>query len=313
MTLRYKSKFLKGVAVFTATSLLSLPLLTGLSQAQDGDVFNRLSRIEREIDTLSRSVYRGETPPPPSNLSQGGLDNNYRANLEVRLNAIEEQMRTLTGRIEENQYKIDQLQQRFDTFSSDVEVRLNENARAQMNATPASDLPAPETNNTSSVEIDNSAIPEATENMGANADAPLDPEGSSTVKPLATDAATLYENAYTALQNNDVQEAQDGFTQFLEIYPEDKLASNARYWLAETYYVENQYEDAAREFAAAYKKDPKGSKAQDNLLKLALSLKGLDRDKDACVALAQLNKEFGITNSAVVQRGAKERANLACE
>ena len=91
------------------------------------------------------------------------------------------------------------------------------------------------------------------------------------------------------------------------------MASNARYWLAETYYVENDYEDAAREFAVAYKKDPKGSKAQDNLLKLALSLKGLDRDKDACVALAQLDKEFGITNSAVVQRGAKERATLACE
>ena len=53
-----KTPILMGV--FAASLALSFPV-----QAQS-DVSNRLNRIEREIDTLSRTIYKGETPPAGS-------------------------------------------------------------------------------------------------------------------------------------------------------------------------------------------------------------------------------------------------------
>ncbi len=94
--------------------------------------------------------------------------------------------------------------------------------------------------------------------------------------------------------------------------PEHRLASNATYWLGETYYVRNQYDDAARVFAQSYQKYPGGSKTPDSLLKLALSLSGLGKKQEACIALAQLKTEFPGGSSAVLQRADKEMTDLGC-
>ena len=50
------------------------------------------------------------------------------------------------------------------------------------------------------------------------------------------------------------------------------LASNAYYWLGETFYVQKNFQKAAISFAKGYQKFPKGNKAIDQLFKLALTL-----------------------------------------
>ncbi len=294
-----KNKAIIAIALFSF-------IAPSVAVAQSGDVSNRLQRIEREIDTLSRSVYKGEAPPPGQQFS-AGADAQFQANMEVRLNSIEEQLRNLTGQIEENRYKVEQIEKKLDMSLSDIDMRLNEQ-------TPSSAQPNEGIiDTTSSVEINQPDVPQSqtvTVTPTQNPDAPYSPD--EPVATLPTDAATLYERAFADLKAGRNETAQTGFEQFLGVYSEDKLASNARYWLAETYYVRGNYDAAAKAFATAYQKDPKGSKAADNLLKLGLSLDALDRGKDACVALKQLDKAFGATGSAVVKRGEKEREKLSC-
>ena len=306
-----KTPILMGV--FAASLALSFPV-----QAQS-DVSNRLNRIEREIDTLSRTIYKGETPPAGS--LAGMMDSRYQANIEVRLNSIEEQMRNLTGQVEEATYKAEQNEATLKRQINDMEMRLN--ALEGNNALPTN------ADSGSSVMINADATPNdlsQTNLPQPSDDTYYDSDGSASVDTSAptaaannvsvasasADATTSYESAYSQLKAGNNAAAQQAFQNFLLAYPDDQLAPNARYWLGETYYVQNNYEDAAKAFAEAYKKSPKGPKAADNLLKLGLSLSGMGRNDDACVALQQLEKEFGPTRSALVRRGEQEREKLSC-
>ena len=75
-------------------------------------------------------------------------------------------------------------------------------------------------------------------------------------------------------------------------YPDNKLSSNAYYWLGETFYVRKNYQLAAYNFAAGYKKFPEGSKAADQLLKLGISLFSLEKLTEACATFKKLLEEF---------------------
>lgn len=51
---------------------------------------------------------------------------------------------------------------------------------------------------------------------------------------------------------------------FLRQFPNDGLAGNAQYWLGETYYVRQDYQNAAIAFGEGFQRYPKSAKAPDN-------------------------------------------------
>ena len=59
-----------------------------------------------------------------------------------------------------------------------------------------------------------------------------------------------------------------------------------------TYYVRAAYVQAAEVFLEGYRSDPKGTKAPDSLLKLGMSLSGLDKKREACAAFNKLIKDY---------------------
>ena len=91
--------------------LLVLCSFSGALHAQSNDA--RLDRIENEIQTLSRAVFKGEQPPAGSLSS---LNNNPAAvnTIEQRLSDLENDVRDLTGRLEEMQYEMNQFMQKTD-------------------------------------------------------------------------------------------------------------------------------------------------------------------------------------------------------
>jgi tol-pal system protein YbgF len=100
--------------------------LSGVAGAQSsGDISNRLSRIENELQTMSRAVYKGETPSVPGmgTVSGGGTD---AADSLVRIQELETQIQTLTGKIEEQGFTVDQLKNKIDRMSADYELRLKD-------------------------------------------------------------------------------------------------------------------------------------------------------------------------------------------
>ena len=114
---------------------------------------------------------------------------------------------------------------------------------------------------------------------------------------LAPDAQTespesLYERSNESLLRRQFGDAEAGFSNFLQKYPDHSLAGSAQYWLGETYYAQGDYKRAAANFLQGYKKYPKSRRAPDSLLKLGISLNRLGQAEQACAAYSAVSAEY---------------------
>lgn len=121
-----------------------------------------------------------------------------------------------------------------------------------------------------------------------------------------------YNYSFGLLQKRDFAAAESAFKQFMEKNADSPLAGNAMYWLGETYYVRENFRDAATTFLDAYTKYPKGAKASHSLLKLGLSLSALGKKEAACAALGELKQKFPDAEARILSRAATERKSLSC-
>jgi len=121
-----------------------------------------------------------------------------------------------------------------------------------------------------------------------------------------------YQYAFDLLRQTKYDEAEKALHTFVDEYPENPLAGNASYWLGETYFVRQDYNNAALTFAQGFQKYPKSGKAPDTLLKLGISLAALGETADACKALHELSTRFPTASDSIKQRAAKEQSKNGC-
>jgi tol-pal system protein YbgF len=121
---------------------------------------------------------------------------------------------------------------------------------------------------------------------------PVDGVEQVSLTPAADTPEALYEKYYETLLRRQFGEAEAGFRQFLEKYPDHSLAGSAQYQLGETFYAQGNFQEAARNFLNAYKTYPKSRRAPDSLVKLGLSLRKMDQRDQACAALGSVATEF---------------------
>jgi tol-pal system protein YbgF len=98
----------------------------------------------------------------------------------------------------------------------------------------------------------------------------------------AGDAQASYQAALELLRQGRYPQAEEGFKKFLADFPDSELADNAVYWLAETYYVNRDFETALATFRQVLEQYPNSRKASDALLKAGFcefELKRLDAAK----------------------------------
>ena len=292
---------------FCAVVLLALPVD---GAAQSGDVSSRLNRLENEIDTLNRAVYRGEKPPTPlyNEAPQPAGGARDAAQTEIRLQQMETQLRDLTGRLEKQTFEINKLRQQVEILS--LPVAKPQSAEVERdNALPRVGQPA------------QPVTPQIVESQNKPLDlgfVPPEPTGMKQAIPGGNDSGVLqvnagYEAAFANLKAKKYEEAEKGFESFLTAHPDHVLAANAKYWLGETYYVQGEYKQAAKSFAEGFQKYPDSAKAPDILLKLGKSLARMEKVSDACVALGQVSKKFPVGHDNVVVLANQEREQLGCE
>jgi tol-pal system protein YbgF len=120
-----------GLSVALAGALaagLGLSLVPVSVQAQSSSdvqgLIDRVDRLQRELTTLQRQVYRGGTPRPAAGGGAASSSPNLVADMQVRMDEIETQLRRFTGRMEELQHGIDTLRKRMEKMSSDIDFRL---------------------------------------------------------------------------------------------------------------------------------------------------------------------------------------------
>ncbi|HEX7776712.1 MAG TPA: hypothetical protein VF449_09310, partial [Parvibaculum sp.] len=135
-----KAKFLVAAGM---AALVGLPVLMSQSaSADDADlraVNNRLDRLERSVNDMQQQSYGGGSSSGGSAPAGGG--STASADTEARLGEIEEQMRSLTGRIDELDHKITQTQQDLQTYKADQDLRMQDMQKGGAGAAPAGAAP----------------------------------------------------------------------------------------------------------------------------------------------------------------------------
>lgn len=107
-----------------------------------------------------------------------------------------------------------------------------------------------------------------------------------------------YQAAFELLKEQRYEPAAMAFQQFMISFPESQLADNAQYWLAESYYVTDQFDDALRQFEVVINDFPRSRKVPDALLKIGYSNYELERWDAARTALARVQAEYPDTTAA---------------
>jgi tol-pal system protein YbgF len=107
-----------------------------------------------------------------------------------------------------------------------------------------------------------------------------------------------YRVALELLREERYEESAASFQQFLIAFPSSQLASNAQYWLAESFYASNKFDQALSGFAEVIEKYPSSSKVPDALLKMGYCNYSLKRWDAARAALTRVQAECPTTTAA---------------
>ena len=107
-----------------------------------------------------------------------------------------------------------------------------------------------------------------------------------------------YQAAFELLKEQRYEPAAMAFQQFLVSYPDSQLADNAQYWLAESYYVTQQYDLALDEFEKVINNYATSRKVPDALLKVGYCNYELERWNAARRALARVQADYPDTTAA---------------
>lgn len=250
------------------------------------------------------------------------------ARFEVRLARLEEELRQLTGRVEQLEFGQRALEGRIDRLIQDLDQRLlalegeagGPTAQGAGPATRQALAPADAGAGGAATQRGTEAPPADERTLGivpqsALLDLPRPDPGTIAPPPQTTNLPPQqqYDAAMQLLRAGDYAGAEGGLQLFLELNPEHALAPNAAYWLAETHYVRKSYAAAAAAFARNYRVYGKDdTKAPDNLLKLGMSLRGLQETEKACRTYAELAKEFPNAPAHIQQALARERERAEC-
>lgn len=288
--------------------------------AQSRDVttlMNRVQQLEQQVRALEGRAAGGGGPAA--------------ARLEVRQSQHEEDLRALTGRVEELGYQVSRLSDRVDKLAADMEYRLAQGAPAAPGQAPGASPPLmpPPGPATASPPPEAAPAPGVAPSAGPNevyperqpsrplgtmpaGEAGAPPAAGAAAPPAAGTPREQYAQAYDLLRQGRYDEAEGAFSAFLARHPQDPLAENARYWLGETFYARGNYARAAEVFVEGYQASKTGPKAPDTLLKLGMSLTSMGKKKEACATFKELSRAFPQAPAAVKEKAAQEGRRAGC-
>ncbi len=273
------------------------------------------------------------------------------AELNLRVDGVEQEIRNLTGKIEELSFQLRQLQDQMRRMQEDNEFRFQQlesgdQKRGDVNPPTPSDtdlaanssrayqtgdpqkhvlgtLPgsyAEDGSNTQSGGADQGGASGGPLDLSAlargNSNDPVAPPASQEPGPAAAPVSGEpnqdYEAAYTHVLQGDYTTSERMFRDFLTAYPDHQLAGNAQYWLGESLFARGLYREAADAFLKSYSEYPGSTKGPDSLLKLGLALAGLGEQAAACATYGELLAKFPEAPASVKNRAAVESRVIGC-
>lgn len=257
-------------------SLLGLILLASTAApalAQRAEtVEHRVDRIEQELRAVQRRVFPNGTtqfaePEIGAQAPAGagpGAAGDALSNLNARVDALETQLRTLTGQVEQQTYRTGQIEDAIARLRTELGARID---RLEPAARPE---PAP-------------VRPEPA----------AEPPARPAATPAAPDSAEAAYNAgYRLWDQRHFAEAETELEAAATRFPSSRWTSWMRNLQGRAYLDDNKPATAARILLANYQDNPQGERAADSLYYLGTALTRLDRRTEACRVYDELARVY---------------------
>ena len=164
------------------------------------------------------------------------------------LDQLRDEMRNLRGEIEQQGFELEKTQQQQKQMYLDLEQRLQQIEKSAV---------APSTIDQNGLETSDQQSIDDSFDL-SQADQSLSPIDSSTVDPQIISAD--YDKALQTLREGLYDDAARQFQQIITLYPNSEFADNAQYWLAETKYINRDFDTARTMFQRVVSDYPDSSK-----------------------------------------------------
>ena len=242
---------------------------------------DRLDRVERDLTFLQRKVYQ-TTPSETSTDDTQKKEHFVTGSVEhlyTNIAQIEEQAQNMTQQHETLVHDIERLNEQVSSLRADIQVHFEDvEKKIQQNEQQIAEL----------------------RKLYAE-------------QPKVTETPqSLYDSAQQAIRDKKYEQAQAQLERFLASFGQDSLAGNAQYWLGETFYARQKYDEATTAFGACVQKYADSIKAPDCLFKLGLSLKQAGSKEEACTALTSLPTSFPKADKSLLEKAKSEAKTLSC-
>lgn len=307
---------------------------------------NEMQRLRERLNILPQ---RGQTqsvdPATAAEQAEGlGAETSVQvaqaSDAGIRIGALENQVRLLTGQIEQLQFRIQQLEARLGTAAAQGQTQssVQVNVRGQQpGALPQQagvpNLPPPppgqavgqgstllgappEPLGQLSLGTDGQPFNLNAQDTGLLPAPDQGPQASSvattTTAPPSDDPRDHYDLAYGFFLRGEYDTARNAFGAFLNRFPDDALAGNATYWVGETHYQQQNYADAARTFLDTSQNHQSSPKAPDAMLRLGQSLGRLNQRDAACSTFSELQRRYPQAQGDVNAQARQAAQGLGC-
>lgn len=269
---------------------------------------------------------------------------------DPRVYQLEEQVRSLNGKVEELTFQLLELQEQMRKMQEDNEFRFQqlegagqpmdgtgtsgdagdmavpgatETAKAAPQAAPDTAVAqnsgngsrvlgkAPSNLGTLTVDGQGNVVDGTVDFSPSQIDQAIDGEAVASV-PSPEEPEAYYRSGYQRVLDGDYKDAEGIFRSFVELFPNDPLTPDARFWLAESVRAQGRPEEAVEIFIALRKAYPDMQKAPETLLKIGQIMFDLgDRDV-ACVTFSDAESSYPNMSATVRARISEERARAKC-
>ena len=119
-------------------------------------------------------------------------------------------------------------------------------------------------------------------NLGLPTTPEIGSEGGSQLPSLDVQTEDfIFNQGYTDLSEGNYKGSREQFKLFLSKYPDSSKASDATYWVAESYYRQGEFEEAILEYQKFIDTYPKDERVPLSYLKQGLSLIEIGREEEA--------------------------------
>jgi TolA-binding protein len=296
----------RDLGVHMRFHLLGLVLLAGVAmpapaqRAQPLD--RRVDRIEQELRAVQRRVFPNgnaqfvepEIGAQPGAAPGGNLSGDALSNLSARVDAIEAQLRTLTGQIEESNHRSTGVAEQITRLRAELSGRIE---RLEAPVRPVVETPP------AAPSRPRPAEPRPAETPPAARPAPSSPD----------DAEGAYNAGFRLWDQRLYAEAQTALEAAATRFPNSRWTSWIRNLQGRAYLDDNKPATAARILLANYQDNPRGERAADSLYYLGQALTRLNRRPEACRVYDELGQVYPNMRDEIRRRLPQARIDARCQ